>query len=112
MFEVVLDVSVTIPCDAGDSILASMLITGTFTLPDDATEEEAHGYVPTLCLANLYSTARGIIAGCSGLMASGPLYLPLINMHEIVRRRTEAMQSQVKKRSKTSKTRKKLAKLS
>ncbi len=61
-------------------------LSGIFCLPPGTPDEEVDKYVPELCLANLYSTARGVIAQSTGLFPGGPLFLPLINMFDVVKR--------------------------
>jgi preprotein translocase subunit SecB len=62
---------------------------GIYSLPDGVTEDQVREYVPTLCLVNLYSLARGIVAQATGMCPSGTLYLPMVDMNKVVKQHNE-----------------------
>lgn len=62
---------------------------GIYSLPDGVTEDQVREYVPTLCLVNLYSLARGIVAQATGMCPGGTLYLPLVDMNKVVKQHAE-----------------------
>ncbi len=93
-FLVLFETSLTWP-QKSRSNLAEIVIEllGDFSLPDHFKDEEINKYVPTLCITNLYSTARGLIAQSTGMFPGGSFYLPLIDMHDVVREKYEAIQA-------------------
>lgn len=67
-------------------------ILGIYSFPEGISEDQIREYVPTLCLVNLYSLARGIIAQATGMCPSGTIYLPLVNMNEVVKQHAQRME--------------------
>jgi len=53
--------------------------------PDDSEHETYDRIVLPNGLAMTYSIARGIIASLTGNSRFGPLFLPTVNMHEVIR---------------------------
>ncbi|GMW01040.1 MAG: hypothetical protein AMXMBFR84_21770 [Candidatus Hydrogenedentota bacterium] len=71
--------------------LVRLSLDAVFILPKDYSEEEIRQYVPGVCLANLYSMARGIVAQSSGMFEGGPFLLPVVNMNELLKSSVEEM---------------------
>jgi preprotein translocase subunit SecB len=93
-FDVKLDLRARIPKPASGHVTeVAIVLHGVFSMPADAEEEEVRRYVPVLCVANLYSTARGFIAGCTGLFHGGVIILPVLNIVEAIKQRTLKEQS-------------------
>ena len=56
-----------------------------YRFPSDATEELVDSFLPVHALANAWSTLRGVLASATGLCASGPYALPVVNMVQFVK---------------------------
>jgi preprotein translocase subunit SecB len=95
VFDVKLELTALIPKPASGYVTeVAIVLHGVFSMPPDAEEEEVRRYVPVLCVANLYSTARGYIAGCTGSFQGGIIILPVLNIVEAIKRRTLSEQSE------------------
>jgi hypothetical protein len=66
-----------------DTIAAK--IEGFFSLPDDTPEETVKKYVPSLCISNMISLARGIISQATAFCPGGSFVLPLIDANVVAR---------------------------
>ena len=64
----------------------------TFALPKSFSEEKTGLYVPTACLANAFSLARGVIAQATLTCDEGAYWLPLINVEHLLRSARERNQ--------------------
>lgn len=60
-------------------------LTGEFRFAEDAPPELIEKFVPEVCLANLYAMARGVVAQATGMFPGGPLLLPLLNIHQMIK---------------------------
>lgn len=60
-------------------------IEAVYGFPEDATEELIESFLPVHALANAWSTLRGVLASATGLCASGPYSLPIVNMVQFVK---------------------------
>jgi preprotein translocase subunit SecB len=72
---------------------------GIFTFPINTPKETISLYVPILCLANLYGTARGIVAQATGLCPGGAYMLPLLDMNNVVKASTEDLKPKRQRKS-------------
>lgn len=64
----------------------------TFALPRSFSDEKTGPYVPTACLANAFSLARGVIAQATLTCDEGAYWLPLINVEHLLRTARERKQ--------------------
>ncbi|MBT7618463.1 MAG: hypothetical protein HN590_14365 [Calditrichaeota bacterium] len=69
----------------------SIKVSAEISFPDTLEEEELRSYVPSLCLANLYGSARGIIAQATGLFPQGPYFLPVVNIIELLKKKQKKL---------------------
>jgi len=83
--------------------LIEIRLIGLYSFPTDTTEEKIRPYVPTLCLVNLYSEARGIVSLLTSLCPDGPYFLPLVDMNEVVREKHNNIKKVVKPKKVTTK---------
>lgn len=60
-------------------------LTAEFSFPEEAPQEMIDVFVPEVCLANLYATARGLVAQATAMCPGGPFLLPLVNIREILK---------------------------
>lgn len=68
----------------------AMTLRSFFSCTSDADERKTYDrIVLPYALAMTYSIARGIVASLTGNSSFGPLILPTVNMHEVIRRKLE-----------------------
>ncbi|MHB9108554.1 MAG: hypothetical protein ACYDCO_15970 [Armatimonadota bacterium] len=75
-------------------------LNGFFSIKDGVPDELVKQCVPVLCVANLYSTARGIVAQATGMCEGGPYLIPVIDLHSLLEHVEE--ESPTPKRRRTS----------
>jgi len=80
-----LDVEYILPnLGMGSIQKVAAVVEGIFVFRKGTPEEVIAQYYPAVCLANLYGMMRGLIAQSTGCSASGAVYLPIVNMVEVV----------------------------
>ncbi len=76
---------------------------GIFSFPVDTPEDVIASYVPVLCVANLYGTARGIVAQATGICPGGVYWLPLLDMNAMLQQENDDVTPKQKPKARSRK---------
>ena len=72
---------------------------GIFSFPVGTSDDVVDSYIPELCIANLYGTARGIVAQATGICPGGVYWLPLLDMNAMLQQENDDVMPKQKPKS-------------